>query len=74
MSVINPSPTAAITAFGNRLTAIVARQRASRLRDLLFAGALAVGFALSVGALHAAAADADAPVATAPAHVDAAAV
>lgn len=71
---MNTSTTAANVAFGNRITAIVARQRSSRLRDLLFAGALAVGCALSLGALHSAAADAAAPVATAPAAVSAPAV
>ena len=42
----------------NRIATIVDRQRASRVRDLLFAGVLAVGFVLSLGALRAAAAEA----------------
>jgi hypothetical protein len=50
----------------NRMNAIVDRQRASRLRDLLFAGLLAIGFGLSLGALRNAAADAGAaPLASA---------
>ena len=69
---MNTSTTVANIAFGNRITAIVARQRSSRLRDLLFAGALAVGFVLSLGALHDAAAGAAAPVATVAAPVTAA--
>lgn len=35
-----------------RISAIVARQRAGRSRDLLFAAAIAIGLALSIGALH----------------------
>lgn len=54
------------TTFGtHRLAALVTRQRASRLRDLAFAVALAIGATLSLGALHSAAADAEAaPVAS----------
>jgi len=52
-----------VAAASNRITALLDRQRSSRLRDLLFAAALAVGFSLSLGALHHAAADAATPVA-----------
>ena len=61
--------TTSTTIASSRMTAIVARQRSSRLRDLVFAAALAVGVALSLGALHGAAARAGAPVAAATAAV-----
>ncbi len=47
-----------------RFAAIVDRQRTSRLRDLIFAAALAIGASLSLGALHSAAAHAAAPTVT----------
>lgn len=47
----------------DRIAGIVARQRSSRARDLMFAALLALGFGLSLGALRAAAAHAAEPVA-----------
>jgi hypothetical protein len=44
-----------------RIASIIRRQRSSRLRDLAFALALAIGATLSLGALHGAAAQAAAP-------------
>lgn len=55
-------------AAASRIDSIIARQRSSRLRDAVFAAALAVGAMLSLGALHAAAESAAAPVAAASAH------
>lgn len=47
----------------DRIDGIVARQRASRIRDLAFAALLAIGATLSLAALRNAAAHAAAPVA-----------
>lgn len=47
----------------DRIAGIIARQRSSRARDLVFAALLAIGFGLSLGALRNAAARAAAPVA-----------
>ncbi|HVV81926.1 MAG TPA: hypothetical protein VHE35_02560 [Kofleriaceae bacterium] len=50
---------------------VIARQRSSRLRDLTFSVMLALGVGLSVGALHAAAATAEATPIARPATVKA---
>ena len=51
-------------AASNRMSSIISRQRSSRLRDRAFALALAIGAVLSMGALHAAAAQAAAAPST----------
>ena len=51
------------TVSSNRIDAIVARQRSSRARDLVFAAILAVGIGLWGGALRSAVASASTPVA-----------
>jgi hypothetical protein len=55
--------TATLSLTDNRIDGIVARQRSSRTRDLVFAALLAIGLGLSLGALRHAAAQAETPVA-----------